>query len=222
MGVAPPPPSPSGPVPPASPVPATSEFAAAGESAFQPICHDSSEEVTKETNSADRDPVVRTLCDYMIQALERGLRLQKVCGKPGQQQDYIDMLCLVTEDHKTLQLGRPSYDGEGVDPAQDIQEYPVETIGKVVETEVASSTGRKDRKLQLLVHFTDPRFDDVTLQCKDRAVFVNFLDGIGALMGHAPRTAERIADLGTIKELFDYTKLYGPPVPPPLPAVPPV
>jgi hypothetical protein len=59
----------------------------------------------------------------------------------------------------------------------------------------------------------------ITFQSKDKNAFINFFDGIGALLGHAPVTKERNADLKMIEEVFQLAQLYGPPPVPPPPKI---
>jgi len=199
-------------------------------------------EAAAPPTGAYRDAVTRTMCEYMIRELERGIRLQKT-------PEFTDMFCSISTDHTELiisplvfegpatgtqgstsgQTGTPAGAGSSGDDAQQQTQqlsadgtmrnmaaatrYPIRAIERVQDNR------GPDGKLALSVMFkqtAELKLLPITFQSKDRMAFVNFIDGIGALLGHAPQTKERIADLKLIAEVFELTQQFGaPPVPPP-------
>jgi len=155
-------------------------------------------------DTPDRDQETRTLCDYMIQELENGIRMQRTS-------DYKDMVIkYVKEGTPSLVMTEPTY--EGIEKDVEKKSEPLTEISNI-----ESVSGKPGQKLTITVTFKPPADPSqpaklpVTFQCKDKKAYVNMVDGIGALLGRAPRSFERTRDLQTVKELFELAKMYGPP-----------
>jgi len=83
---------------------------------MKPIVHKARAkgEVEKVEESPDRDAETRTLCDYMIQELEKGIRMQRTS-------DYKDVVIKYIKDGTpSLVLTEPKYEGlETVDSEKE-------------------------------------------------------------------------------------------------------
>ena len=153
--------------------------------------------------SPDRDSVTRAMCDYLIHQLEEGIRLQK---KP----EFTETKCFVTEDHTKLGIGQITFDGvnqEGICDTSKATMYEMATVQDIREI-----TGGKPT---LAIVFNNGE-KEIEFQSKDVNAYANFIDGVNALLGKAPKTKERIVDIQNISELLKIAKAYGPPqIPPP-------
>ena len=154
--------------------------------------------------SSDKDSVTRALCDYMIFQLEEGIRLLK---KP----EFTDVRCFVTKDHKQLGVGQVSFDGTSAEGTCDTSKAAMYDMDNVLEIREI-----KGGKPTLAVAFCDGT-KELEFQCKDPNAYANFIDGMNALLGKAPATEDRNADIESIKELLKIAQVYGPPQLPPLP-----
>jgi len=213
---------------PSDTMPTTDMEALASDPSMMPIMHTA--RAMGEINiqeSPDRDAETRTLCDYMIQELEKGIRMQRTS-------DYKDVVIkYVKEGEPSLVLTEPRFEGL---ETTDAEKEP-ELLCRLSDLESVSGKpefgGKQDAqrgpKLLVLVVFRLIRGGQqsktqVTFQCKDKNAYVNMVDGIGALLGRSPRSYERVRDLQTIAELYRLAQIYGPPALPPAPtqAPPPI
>lgn len=161
-------------------------------------------EKPKFEESPDKDSVTRALCDYLISQLEDGIRLQK---KP----EYVDMKCFVSKDHTTLGIGHLSFDGtnaEGICDTANAEKHELSTIQDIREIPANKPT--------LGIVFNNG-VKEIEFQCKDPNAYANFIDGMNALLGRAPVTKDRNADIYSIGKLLEIAQMYGPPQIPPLP-----
>ena len=199
---------------PGSPAVNTESEAAVTDPSMMPIVQSArcASEIEKKEDTPDRDAETRTLCDYMIQELENGIRMQRIS-------DYKDMIIkYVKEGTPSLVMNEPTYEGIDTDKKAEL-------LAEVSSIEsVSGKPDARTQKLSVVLTFkpsTDPQQPSkppVTFQCKDKNAYVNMVDGIGALLGRAPRSFERLRDLQTIAELYKLAQIYGPPALPPPPA----
>lgn len=182
------------------------------------------EEVAKE-DSPDCDQETRTLCDYMVHELEKGIRLQRTS-------DFKDITIRYVADTPqgpALRFSESALDdddnGRSNDNDNSSGEYhPLATIASVCGRPETTQSGQA-AKLFVVVAFKAPADGSpappaVTFQgkIKEKNAYINVVDGIGALLGRAPATFERVRNRQTITELYRLAQLYGPPPLPPLPS----
>ena len=185
------------------------------------------EEVAKE-DSPDCDQETRTLCDYMVHELEKGIRLQRTS-------DFKDITIRYVADapqgpslrFSESALDDDDNDGNGSGSSSDEargEYHPLATIASVCGRPETTQKGQA-AKLFVVVAFKEPADGapappPVTFQgkIKEKNAYINVVDGIGALLGRAPATFERVRNRQTITELYRLAQLYGPPPLPPPPS----
>lgn len=183
------------------------------------------EEVAKE-DSPDCDQETRTLCDYMVHELEKGIRLQRTS-------DFKDITIRYVADTPqgpALRFSESALEdddtgsGTGAGGSDEGECHPLATIASVTGRPETTQRGQA-AKLFVVVAFKEPADGapappPVTFQgkIKEKNAYINVVDGIGALLGRAPATYERVRNRQTITELYRLAQLYGPPPLPPPPS----
>ena len=179
------------------------------------------EEVAKE-DSPDCDQETRTLCDYMVHELVKGIRLQRTS-------DFKDITIRYVADTPqgpALRFSESTLeDGDNGDSDDGRGEcHPLDTIASVCGRPEPTQKGQ-GAKLFVVIAFKQPADGSpappaVTFQgkSKEKNAYINVVDGIGALLGRAPATYERVRNRQTITELYRLAQLYGPPPLPPPPS----